>query len=154
MGIIKMRNLKSYKVFEAYPPSNFEINSESLYREIIQDAKEILLELSDSGISYDVNKYIDDVIFEFQIEIKSLKTAEQKQICEDSLFRLEKFLEKYNINLEKIEMEQLEKTRKDIGLVKVKKHDFDLYSMSELENLKDSTGVISLNIYFSKNNYR
>ena len=154
MGITKMKNLKSYKIFETYPPSNFEINSESLYKEVIQDVNEILLELSDSGIFYDVNKYIDDVIFEFQIEIKSLETSEQKQICEDSLFRLEKFLEKYGIHLDKIEMEQLEKTRKDIGLIKVKKHDFDLYTMSELENLKDSTGVISLKVYFSKHNYK
>ena len=85
-----MKHIKNYKLFEAYPPNDFIITSERLFSKLLPDVKDILLELIDTGIKVDINKYIDDVIFEFQIEIEFLETSEQKQICEDSLFRLSK----------------------------------------------------------------
>jgi hypothetical protein len=136
--------LKSYRIFEAYPASKFEIDSENLFKELKEYIDEILLELSDSGIEFNINKYIDDIIFEFQVQISSLQTTEQKQICEDVLLRIETVLEKYGIHLDIIQMQQLETNYK---------HDFDLYSMSEIENLKDSAGDISLLVIFSKDNY-
>lgn len=142
--------LKSYRIFEAYPSSNFEIGSESLFKELKEYVEEILLELSDSGIDFNISKYIDDVIFEFQINISSLKTSDQKQICEDVLLRIETVLEKYGIHLAKIEMQQLETNYNGHP---VDEHEFDLYSMSEIENLKDSAGDISLLVIFSKDNY-
>jgi len=142
--------LKSYRIFEAHPASKFEIDSENLFKELKEYIDEILLELSDSGIEFNINKYIDDIIFEFQVQISSLQTTEQKQICEDVLLRIETVLEKYGIHLAKIEMQQLETNYNGHP---VAEHDFDLYSMSEIENLKDSAGDISLLVIFSKDNY-
>ena len=138
-----MKHIKNYKLFEAYPPNDFIITSERLFSELLPDVKDILLELIDTGIKVDINKYIDDVIFEFQIEIEFLETSEQKQICEDSLFRLEDYLSEYNLHLAKIEMVQFESGSR---------HDFEMYDMSELADLKSSTGEINILIYFAKNN--
>ena len=33
------------------------------------------------------------------------------------------------------------------------RHDFELYDMDELSNLKDTAGEINILIYFSKNSY-
>ena len=141
-----MKHIKEYKLFESYPPNKFEIESERKYKELEPDVKDILLELNDSGVVSHTSKYIDDSIFEFQIEITSLKTKEQKQICEDSLLRLEDFLSEHGLHLAKIEMDQLITS----GGSEPDSYEFDLYDMSELENLKESAGIISLIVYFSK----
>jgi hypothetical protein len=147
-----MKHIKEYKLFESYPPNKFEIESERKYKELEPDVKDILLELNDSGVVSHTSKYIDDSIFEFQIEITSLKTKEQKQICEDSLLRLEDFLSEHGLHLAKIEMEQLI-TSEGRAQKSLKHHsflEFDLYDMSELVNLKGAAGIISLIVYFSK----
>lgn len=141
-----MKHIKAYKLFESYPPNKFEIESERKYKELEPDVKDILLELNDSGIISHTSKYIDDSIFEFQIEITSLKTPEQKQICEDSLLRLEDFLSEHGLHLARIEMDQLITSEGRVP----ESHEFELYDMSELENLKGSAGIISLLVYFSK----
>ena len=140
-----MKHIKEYKLFESYPPNKFEIESERKYKELEPDVKDILLELNDGVVSH-TSKYIDDSIFEFQIEITSLKTKEQKQICEDSLLRLDDFLSEHGLHLAKIEMDQLITS----GGSEPDSYEFDLYDMSELENLKESAGIISLIVYFSK----
>lgn len=141
-----MKHIKAYKLFESYPPNKFEIESERKYKELEPDVKDILLELNDSGIISHTSKYIDDSIFEFQIEITSIKTKEQKQICEDSLLRLEDFLSEHGLHLARIEMDQLITSEGRVP----ESHEFELYDMSELENLKGSAGIISLLVYFSK----
>lgn len=141
-----MKHIKEYKLFESYPPNKFEIESERKYKELEPDVKDILLELNDSGVVSHTSKYIDDSIFEFQIEITSLKTKEQKQICEDSLLRLEDFLSEHGLHLAKIEMDQLITSEGR----NPESHEFELYDMSELENLKGAAGIISLIVYFSK----
>lgn len=141
-----MKHIKAYKLFESYPPNKFEIESERKFKELEPDVKDILLELNDSGVVSHTSKYIDDSIFEFQIEITSLKTPEQKQICEDSLLRLEDFLSEHGLDLARIEMDQLITSEGRAP----ESHEFDLYDMSELGNLKGSAGIISLLVYFSK----
>ena len=148
-----MRYLISYnKLFEGYPPHKFEIDSEREFKELYPDVKDIFLELIDSGVVVDIDKYIDDIIFEFHIEIgtslfggvsKMLKTGDQKQLCEDCLLRLESFLSDSGIHLAKIEMVQYESGWR---------HDFEMYDMDELSNLKDTAGEINILIYFSKHN--
>lgn len=100
-----MKYLKKYQLFEAYPPNKFEIDSQREFKELYPDVKDIFLELIDSGIKVHINKYIDDVIFEFQVEIEFIQKSEHKEICEDSLFRLEEFLSNHNFHLAKIEMD-------------------------------------------------
>lgn len=148
-----MKHIKAYKLFESYPPNKFEIESERKYKELEPDVKDILLELNDSGIISHTSKYIDDSIFEFQIEITSIKTKEQKQICEDSLLRLEDFLSEHGLLLARIEMDQLIPSWYNFSTSEGRNpesHEFELYDMSELGNLKESAGIISLLVYFSK----
>ena len=146
-----MKHMKTYKLFESYPPNKFEIESERKFKELEPDVKDILLELNDIGVEVIISRYIDDSIFEFQIEICSLKTPEQKQECEDSLLRLEYFLSQHDLNLSKIEMDQLitSEGRVPGSIGRAESHEFDLYDMSELENLKETSGVVSLLVYFS-----
>ncbi len=139
-----MRYLKAYKLFEGYPPHKFEIDSQREFKELYPDVKDIFLELIDSGIKVYINKYIDDVIFEFQVEVEFIQKPEHKQICEDSLFRLEEFLSVHNFHLAKIEMTQFESGYR---------HDFEMYDMSELSDLKNTAGEINILIYFAKHSY-
>lgn len=141
-----MKHIKGYKLFESYLPNKFEIKSKIEYKKLEPDVKDILLELNDIGIKSTIHKRIDDNIFEFQIEITLLKTPEQKQICQDSLLRLEDFLFEHGLHLDKIEMEQLITS----GGIDPDSYEFELYDTSELENLKESAGIISLLVYFSK----
>ena len=137
-----MKYLISYnKLFEGYPPHKFEIDSQREFKELYPDVKDIFLELIDSGIKVHINKYIDDVIFEFQVEIEFIQKSEDKQICEDSLFRLKEFLSNHNFHLAKIEMVQFESGYR---------HDFEMYDMSELSDLKNTAGEINILIYFAK----
>ena len=137
-----MKYLKAYnKLFEGYPPHKFEIDSQREFKELYPDVKDIFLELIDSGIKVHINKYIDDVIFEFQVEVEFIQKSEHKQICEDSLFRLKEFLSNHNFHLAKIEMVQFESGYR---------HDFEMYDMDELSDLKNTAGEINILIYFAK----
>ena len=138
-----MKYLKTYKIFESYPPNKFEIESEILFSKLESDVNDIFLELIDLGVKVHINKYIDDVVSEFQIQIDFIESSEKKQLAEDSIFRLEDFLSEYDISLSKIEMVQFESGNR---------HDFEMYDMSELADLKSSTGEIDILVYFTKNN--
>ena len=135
-----MKYLKTYKIFESYPPNKFEIESERLFSKLEPDIKDIFLELIDLKVNVQINKYIDDVVSEFQIEINFIESSEKKQLTEDSIFRLEEFLNEYNITLSKIEMVQFESSNR---------HDYELYDIEELKNLKNTAGEINILVYFT-----
>lgn len=136
-----MKHLKTYKIFEGYPPNKFVIESSRIYSQILPDIKDILLELTDIGVSVTINPYIDDVIFEVQVNIEPIETSEQKQLAEDSIFRLEEFLNEHNIYFSKIDMTQFESGNR---------HDFEIYDMEEIKDLKNTAGQVLIYIYFSK----
>ena len=138
-----MKYLKTYKIFESYPPNKFEIESEILFSKLESDVNDIFLELIDLGVKVHINKYIDDVVSEFQIQIDFIESSEKKQLAEDSIFRLEDFLSEYDISLSKIEMVQFESGNR---------HDFDIDDVEELKDLKNITGEIDILVYFTKNN--
>jgi len=135
-----MKYLKTYKIFESYPPNKFEIESERLFSKLESDVKDIFLELIDLGVKVHINKYIDDVVSEFQIQIDFIESSEKKQLAKDSIFRLEEFLNEYNITLSKIEMVQFESSNR---------HDYELYDIEELKNLKNTAGEINILVYFT-----
>jgi|APGre2960657444_1045066.scaffolds.fasta_scaffold06392_3 hypothetical protein len=135
-----MKYLKTYKIFESYPPNKFEIESERLFSKLEPDIKDIFLELIDLKVNVQINKYIDDVVSEFQIQIDFIESSEKKQLAEDSIFRLEEFLNEYNITLSKIEMVQFESSNR---------HDYELYDIEELKNLKNTAGEINILVYFT-----
>lgn len=137
-----MKHLKTYKVFEGNNKALFQ-SLQAKYNEILPDIKDILLELTDIGIKVTINPYIDDVIFEVQVNIEPIETSEQKQLAEDSIFRLEDFLNEHNIFFSKIEMIQFESGNR---------HDFEIYDMEEIKDLKNTAGEVLLYIYFSKHN--
>jgi hypothetical protein len=153
-----MKHIKTYKLFESGISDfnskiieglsyfkKFEIESERKYKELEPDVKDILLELNDVGVSSNTTKYISRNYFQFQIEINSLKTTEQKQICEDSLLRLEDFLSEHGLRFSGIEVVQVISDRRG-----TETHQFTYYTMSEVKNLKEATGTISLEVIFSK----
>jgi hypothetical protein len=80
------------------------------------------------------------VVSEFQIQIDFIESSEKKQLAEDSIFRLEEFLNEYNITLSKIEMVQFESSNR---------HDYELYDIEELKNLKNTAGEINILVYFT-----
>jgi len=138
-----MKYLKTYKIFESYPPNKFEIESERLFSKLEPDIKDIFLELIDLKVNVQINKYIDDVVSEFQIQIDFIESSEKKQLAEDSIFRLEDFLSEYDISLSKIEMVQIESANR---------HDYELYDIEELKDLKNTAGEIDILVYFTKHN--
>lgn len=159
-----MKHIKTYKLFESGISAfnskiieglsyfkKFEIESERKYKELEPDVKDILLELNDVGVISNTTKYISRNYFQFQIEINSLKTTEQKQICEDSLLRLEDFLSEHGLRFSGIEVVQVISDRRGTETLKrVSEHQFTYYTMSEVKNLKEATGTISLEVIFSK----
>ena len=139
-----MKYIKTYtKLFESYPPNKFEIESERLFSKLESDVSDIFLELIDLDVKVHINKYIDDMVSEFQIQIDFIESSEKKQLTKDSIFRLEDFLSEYDINLSKIEMVQFESGNR---------HDFDIYDLKELKDLKNTAGEIDILVYFAKHN--
>jgi len=149
-----MKYLKTYKIFESYPPNKFEIESERLFSKLESDVKDIFLELIDLGVKVHINKYIDDVVSEFQIQIDFIESSEKKQLAEDSIFRLEDFLSEYDISLSKIEMVQIESAnRHDWNLTKAGFHrSYEFYDIEQLKDLKNTAGEIDILVYFTKHN--
>ena len=139
-----MKYIKTYtKLFESYPPNKFEIESERLFSKLESDVRDIFLELIDLDVKVHINKYIDDMVSEFQIQIDFIESSEKKQLTKDCIFRLEDFLSEYDINLSKIEMVQFESGNK---------HDYELYDVEELKDLKNAAGEIDILVYFTKHN--
>lgn len=113
-------------------------------KRIIDETKDILLELSDNDIRYQINKYIDDMIFELQIDIAHIETKEQKTITEDVIFRLNQFLEEHDLSIQKIEFYQN---------IDGESHKHDLYDIDEIDNLQDSAGLLTIAMVFGEHSY-
>jgi len=144
---MKLNNIGSIFKIKRFKEFNetlkFEIDSERLLSKLEPDVKDIFLELIDLGVNVHINKYIDDLVSEFQIEIDFIESSEKKQLAEDSIFRLEEFLNEYDITLSKIEMVQFESTNR---------HDYELYDIEELKDLKNTAGELNIIVYFTKHN--
>lgn len=132
--------MKYLTLFEGFY-NDFIDNSKNKYKNIIDETKDILLELSDNDIRYQINKYIDDMIFEFQIDITHIETKEQKSITEDVIFRLNEFLEESNLSIQKIEFYQN---------IDGESHKHDLYDLQEIDNLQDSDGLLTIVLVFGE----
>lgn len=132
--------MKYLNLFEGFY-NDFIDNSKNKYKNIIDETKDILLELSDNDIRYQINKYIDDMIFEFQIDIAHIETKEQKSITEDVIFRLNDFLEESNLSIQKIEFYQN---------IDGESHKHDLYDLQEIDNLQDSAGLLTIALVFGE----
>jgi hypothetical protein len=149
-----MKHLKSFKkIFESYPPNDFIIDSEKKFKRLISDINDILIVLSDDDIKYDVNKYIDDNIFELQVDIETVKTKEEKQLVGDTILRLNDFLESNDLWIQVIRMNQ-----HIIGKENEPSywHDHEVWSdeaLVELQDFESSAGEISLEVVFGKHSY-
>jgi hypothetical protein len=94
-----VKYLKDFKsIFES--TIDFIYDSERKFKRVISDIDDILVVLSDDDIKYDVNKYIDDNIFELQIDIEIIKTKDEKQLVADTLLRLNDFLQSNDLYLQ------------------------------------------------------
>jgi hypothetical protein len=133
--------MKYIKLFESF---DFIQLSKDKYKRIIDETKDILLELSDNDIRYQINKYIDDMIFELQIDIAHIETKEQKTITEDVIFRLNQFLEEHHLSIQKIEFYQN---------IDGESHKHDLYDLDEIDNLQDSAGLLTIAMVFGEHSY-
>lgn len=133
--------MKYIKLFENF---DFIQLSKDKYKRIIDDTKDILLELSDNDIRYQINKYIDDMIFELQIDIAHIETKEQKTITEDVIFRLNQFLEEHDLSIQKVEFYQN---------IDGESHKHDLYDLDEIDNLQDSAGLLTIEMVFGEYSY-
>ena len=133
--------MKYIKLFEDF---DFIQLSKDKYKRIIDETKDILLELSDNDIRYQINKYIDDMIFELQIDIAHIETKEQKTITEDVIFRLNQFLEEHDLSIQKIEFYQN---------IDGESHKHDLYDLDEIDNLQDSAGLLTIGLVFGEHSY-
>lgn len=133
--------MKYIKLFEDF---DFIQLSKDKYKRIIDETKDILLELSDNDIRYQINKYIDDMIFELQIDIAHIETKEQKIITEDVIFRLNQFLEEHDLSIQKIEFYQN---------IDGESHQHDLYDLDEIDNLQDSAGLLTIEMIFGEHSY-
>jgi hypothetical protein len=139
-----MKYLKKWKLFESYPPNDFIIESERKFKRLISDINDILIVLSDDDIKYDVNKYIDDNIFELQVDIETVKTKEEKQLVGDTILRLNDFLESNDLWIQVIRMNQY---------IDTEFHEHEVWSdeaLVELQDFESSAGEISLEVVFGK----
>jgi len=133
-----MKHLKSFKkIF-------FIVDSEKKFKRLISDINDILIVLSDDDIKYDVNKYIDDNIFELQLDIELVKTKEEKQLVGDTILRLNDFLESNDLWIQVIRMNQY---------IDTEFHEHEIWSdeaLVELQDFESSAGEISLEVVFGK----
>lgn len=136
-----MNKVKYIKLFESF---GFIQSSKDKYKIIINETKDILLELSDNDIRYQINKYIDNMIFELQFEVQHIETKEQKTITEDVIFRLNQFLEYHDLSIQKIELYQN---------IDGESHQHDLYDIDEIDNLQDSVGLLTISMIFGEHSY-
>lgn len=144
-----MRYLKKFN------ESNFIKDSEKKYDIVISDLNDILLELSDSGIAYTIDRYIDDLVFEIQININSIKSKDDKKIVNEALLRINDYLSEYDLSLLRIEIEQtMERVivgNSPLDTFEVNK--IHMYSIDELGNMEEWNGIISMSIEFGEHSY-
>jgi len=141
-----MKYLKGFKnIFESlYPPNDFIMESEHKFKRLTSDIDDILIDLYDLGIEYNINKYIDDIIFELQVDIELVKTKEEKQLVGDALIRINDFLESNNLWIQVIRMKQY---------IHYQYFEHEIWSdeaLVELQDFESSAGEISLQIVFGE----
>jgi hypothetical protein len=136
-----MRYLKDFKnIFES--TIDFIYDSERKFKRLISDIDDILVVFSDDDIKYDVNKYIDDNIFELQIDIEIIKTKDEKQLVADTLLRLNDFLQSNDLYLQVIRMKQY---------IDNEYFEHELWSDDNiLQEFEFSAGEISIEIVFGE----
>jgi len=131
--------MKNIKLFEEY--TKFINDSKTKYKLVIDDLNDILLELNDNGIDYKVEEYFDDSYFGITISINGFDTKNQKSIVEETLNRLNYFLEGHEIGILKIDFYQN---------IDGYSHVFDLYEIEELKDLVNTPGLLSIVITFGE----
>lgn len=143
-----MKNIKTFESYSDLRKVSFVKSSKDKYNSFIQDVKDILLDLKDSNIGYNITHYLDDTVFELQISTTStIESKEDKSLVEDTIFRLNDYLKEYDLEFSYIEMEQEIETKSGNEL-----HEFTIYELEEIKDLKSSPGDISIDIYFSQYN--
>jgi hypothetical protein len=113
--------------------------SQIKFSEISSDLNDIALELKDVGISINIDKYIDDQVFEIQIDIDGIKSKTHKRMVEEVAFRYYEFIKMYDLDLLIIPFIQ-----KEGGNV----HRFEFFDMDELKNLDQIAGEIDFSLVF------
>ncbi len=160
-----MKYLKAYKLFEAYPPSQFEIQAERKFRKILPDLEDILVDVSDLGIKYDISKLIAEGSFELYINIHGrkgmrIKTQEPKKVVSEAVSRIKDYLDDFGIEFSSAEIHQTVETSRDLGFGLpepsrgAKREIFYVYDINEVIDLVNSTGEIGLNLQWFWNNER
>lgn len=160
-----MKHLKTYKVFESYPPSKFEIQAERKFRKILSDLEDMLCWIGDLGVQYDISKLILEGAFEINISIgkthKSLnkiKTKEQKSEVVQEVARINEYLNQSGMEFSSAEIGQTIETTRDFGFPEPSRHAkrkiFYVYDINEVIDLVNSTGDIELNLQWFWNNER
>jgi hypothetical protein len=137
-----MRYLKKFN------ESNFIKASKKKHEIVIPDVKDILLDLFDSGIQYNLNNYVDDVVFEIQININTIESLEDKKLVEETILRLNDYLSQYDLHILNIEMEQSVLIDNSNEVLH-----YDFYSIDELtegEGLSEVSGILSIDISFGE----
>lgn len=143
-----MKNIKTFESYSDLRKVSFVKSSKDKYNSFIQDVKDILLDLKDSNIGYNITHYLDDTVFELQISTTStIESKEDKSLVEDTIFRLNDYLKEYDLEFSYIEMEQVIETKSGNEL-----HEFTIYELEEIKDLKSSPGDISIDICFSQYN--
>lgn len=113
--------------------------SQIKFSEISSDLNDIALELKDVGISINIDKYIDDQVFEIQIDIDGIKSKTHKRMVEEVAFRYYEFIKMYDLDLLIIPFIQKEGD---------KVHRFEFFDMHELKNLDQAAGEIDISLVF------
>jgi hypothetical protein len=137
-----MRYLKKFN------ESNFIKASKKKQEIVIPDVKDILLDLFDSGIQYNLNNYVDDVVFEIQININTIESLEDKKLVEETILRLNDYLSQYDLDILNIEMEQSVLINNSNEVLH-----YDFYSIDELTEgggLSEVSGILSIDISFGE----
>jgi hypothetical protein len=140
-----MRYLKKFN------ESNFNFIKASMkkYEMFISEIDDILLDLFDSGIQYNLDRYVDDSIFEIQININSFESTDDKEVVQETILRLNDYLSQHDLHILNIEMEQSIESYSGGW----ETHQHDLYSIEELiedGGLSKTAGILSITIAFGE----
>jgi hypothetical protein len=159
-----MKWLKSYKLFESYPPSKFEIQAERKFRKILPDLEDMLSWIGDLGVQYDISKLILEGAFEINISIgkthkvlNKIKTKEQKSEVVQAVARINDYLNQSGMDFSSAEIGQTIETTRDLGFGPSrhgKREIYSVYDINEVIDLVNSTGDIELNLTWFWNNER
>jgi len=132
--------MKYIKLFENY-------DFESKYKKLIVDIKDILLELSDIDIKYEVDRYITITSFQIYINIYSTITNEQKGVVKDVIYRLNDFLKERGLNFYTLQCRELNSKKNTNSLAEI----FNINKLSEIFTLPGE--FITLVLVFENNKY-